>query len=114
MIPRKLALGPPVDAPIGIRIYGSGFTQPGFADELTLRLQAQRLKDVFNSIAGTWDVHDVWGDPGYQLDVLVDEDRAKLSGVTNASVAKTFNAYYAGHYLTTFREGDHQNNLRTR
>ena len=108
VIPRKLALGPPVDAPIGIRIFGSGFTQPGFADELELRRQAKRLKDVFNSIDGTWDVHDVWGDPGYQLDVLVDEDRSKLAGVTNASVAKTFNAYYAGHHLTTFREGDHK------
>ena len=108
IVPRKLALGPPVDSPIGIRIYGTGFTGPGFADEAELRRQAQLLKDVFNSIEGIWDVHDVWGDPGYQLDIVVDEDRAKLAGVTHASVAKTFNAYYTGHRLTTFREGDHK------
>ncbi len=108
VIPRKLALGPPVDSPIGIRIYGSGFATPGFADEAELRHQAKLLKDAFNSLDGVWDVHDVWGDPGYQLDVLIDEDRAKLAGVTNASVAKTFNAYYAGHRLTTYREDDHR------
>ncbi len=108
VIPRKLALGPPVDAPIGIRIYGSGFDTPGFADETELRRQAKLLKDTFASLDGVWDVHDVWGDPGYQLDVLIDEDRAKLAGVTNASVAKAFNAYYTGHRLTTYREGDHK------
>ena len=108
VIPRKLALGPPVDSPIGIRIYGSGFTTPGFADQTELRHQADLLKDVFISQEGVWDVHDIWGDPGYQLDVLIDEDRAKLAGVTNASVAKTFNAYYAGHRLTTYREDDHR------
>lgn len=108
VIPRKLALGPPIDAPIGIRIFGSGFTTPGFADQAQLRHQAQLLKDIFISQEGVWDVHDVWGDPGYQLDVLIDEDRANLAGVTNESVAKTFNAYYAGHRLTTYREDDHR------
>ncbi len=48
------------------------------------------------------------GSPSYQLDVLVDEDKANLAGVTNASLARTLNAYLSGHYITTFREGDHQ------
>ncbi|MHC5051908.1 MAG: efflux RND transporter permease subunit, partial [Planctomycetota bacterium] len=38
----------------------------------------------------------------------VDEDSANLAGVTNASLARTLNAYLSGHYITTFREGDNQ------
>ncbi|MHC5110457.1 MAG: efflux RND transporter permease subunit [Planctomycetota bacterium] len=108
VIPRKLALGPPVDTPIGIRIFGSGFSDPGFAEIDELLYQSERLKDVFRHEAGVWDVHDSWGDPGYQLDVDIDEDQAKLAGVTNATVATTFNAYFSGHFLTTYREGDHR------
>lgn len=108
IIPKKLSLGPPVDSPLGVRVYGTGFTEPGFANEAELRRQAERVKAVFTEMDGVWDVHDTWGDPGYQLDVRIDEDRANLAGVTNAAVAKGFNAYYSGHYLTTFREADHR------
>ncbi len=108
VIPRKLPLGPPIDAPISIRVYGSGLGSVGFANEWELRRQARRVKEVFESTDGMWDIHDVWGDPSYQLDIQIDEDKARLSGTTNASVARTLNAYYSGHPLTTFREGDHQ------
>ena len=102
VIPRELFLGPPIEAPIALRVYGQGF-----ADMATLRLFAERLKDMFRQRAGTWDVHDVWGSPGYQLQVDIDEERANLAGVTNLHVAETLNAYFSGHHLTTFREGDH-------
>jgi multidrug efflux pump subunit AcrB len=41
------------------------------------------------------------------MHVDVDEDKANLAGVTNATIAQTLNAYFSGHHLTTFREGDH-------
>ncbi|MCD4824713.1 MAG: efflux RND transporter permease subunit [Phycisphaerae bacterium] len=107
VIPRKLALGPPTDSPIAIRIFGSSSTNPGFADEAELRQQAAKFKKLLASLDGTWDIHDVWGDLGYQLDIDIDNDKANLAGVTNASVANSFSAYYSGHYLTTYREVDH-------
>ena len=107
IIPRKLGLGPPVDSPLAIRVFGSGFTAPGFGREHDLRAVAEDVKDVFRAVDGVWNVHDAWGDPGYQLDVVIDEDRASLAGVTNAAVANSFNAYFSGAYLTTYREGDH-------
>jgi len=103
IIPRELLMGPAVDAPIGIRISG-----PGFADMPTLRGLAERLKDILRRQPGVWDVHDTWGSTGYQLWVDIDPDRANMAGVTNLSVAQTLNAYFSGHYLTQFREGDHQ------
>ncbi|MEW6360205.1 MAG: efflux RND transporter permease subunit [Planctomycetota bacterium] len=102
VIPRELEMGPSVDAPIGIRIYGAGF-----ADIPTLRSFAKRLKDIVRKHPGAWDIHDAWGSPGFQVYVDIDQDRANVAGVTNLSVAQTLNAYLSGHYLTTFREGDH-------
>ena len=108
VIPRKLALGPPIDAPLAIRILGRGFATPGFAQEEALRQQADRVKEVFEDLDGVWDVHDTWGDSGLQVDLVLDEDKANLAGITNAAVAATLNAYFSGHFVTTFREGDHQ------
>ena len=59
-------------------------------------------------VDGTVDVHDAWGNFGYQLVVDVDEDKANLAGVSNAIIAQTLNAFFSGHYLTTYREGDHR------
>jgi multidrug efflux pump subunit AcrB len=102
IIPRRLIMGPATEAPIGIRIYGAGF-----ADMQVMREQGEKLKTLLRGIPGTWDVHDVWGAPSYQLEVVVDEDKANLAGVSNDSVAQTLNAYFKGHQLTTFREGDY-------
>ena len=101
IIPQELYLGPS-DAPVEIRVFG-----PGFADMNTLRGYADRVKSMVRNYSGTWDVSDSWGIPGFQLRVDVDEDKANLAGVTNAQIAQTLNAYYSGHHLTTFREGDH-------
>ncbi|MFB3067333.1 MAG: efflux RND transporter permease subunit, partial [Planctomycetota bacterium] len=107
VIVRQLMMGPVVDAPIGIRIFGPRLGA-GFADLSVMREQSDRLEALFRDHPGTWDIYDTWGSPSYQMDVLVDEDKANLAGVTNASLARTLNAYLSGHYITTFREGDHQ------
>jgi len=107
VIPRELMLGPVVDAPIGLRIYGPRLGA-GFADERVMREQASELMAIIRDHPGTWDVYETWGSSSYQLDVDIDEDRANLAGVTNAAVAQTLNAYFNGQRLTTFREADHQ------
>ena len=101
VVPQELLMGPSAD-PVEIRVYG-----PGFADMKTLRRFADRVKDMIRHYPGTWDVSDSWGVSGYQLRVDVDEDTANLAGITNVEIARTLNAYYSGHHLTTFREGDH-------
>lgn len=106
VIPRELMMGPVVDAPIGVRIYGPRLGT-GFADTRVMSAQADGLKQLFRERDDTWDIYDTWGSPAYQLRVDVDEDRANLAGVTNLGVAQTLNAYFSGHYLTSFREEDH-------
>jgi multidrug efflux pump subunit AcrB len=103
VIPRQLVMGPVVDAPIGLRLYG-----PQFADLNLLHEHADKLKELLRAQRGTWDVYDSWGSDGYQYSIDVDEDKANLAGVTNLGLAQSLNAYFSGHYITTFREGDHQ------
>ena len=106
IIPRELVMGPSVDAPIGIRIFGPRLGI-GFADLTVMREQADRLNVLLRKQPGTWDNYDTWGSSAYLLHIDVDEDKANLAGVTNLGLAQTLNAYFSGHYITTFREGDH-------
>lgn len=102
VIPRILTLGPPVDAPVGLRLYGSGF-----ADMEIMRRYAHRIKLVVQDDVGTWDVTDSWGAQVCELRLDVNQDRSAVSGVTSKAVAETLRTFYAGRQLTTFREGDH-------
>ncbi len=98
--PGKLDMGPPVDYPIQLRLSGLEIEE--------LRGYTVQLKDIMEGVDGTWDVNDSWGRLSFQMFIDTDEDKAKLAGVTNASVAQTSNAFFTGHYLTTYREEDHR------
>ncbi len=98
--PKKLEMGPPVSFPVQLRISGD--------DKGRLRTIADRVKAALAETEGTWDVHDSWGRQAFQVFARTDKSAANLAGVTNAAVAQTLNAYYSGHYLTTYREGDHR------
>lgn len=102
VVPVELALGPPAD-PVVLRVMGNGLAD---ADEL--RRIANRVKSIVNAEPDTWDVNDSWGVSGQQLFVDVDSNRASLSGIRNAEVASTLDAYYSGKLLTTYRESDRQ------
>jgi multidrug efflux pump subunit AcrB len=103
IVPKQLVTGTPVKSPIDIRVLG-----PRMGDDRELRKYAEQIKTVLRDSGMTWDVHDSWGEFGRQLDVEVDQDKANLAGVTNASVLLSMNAYYSGHPLTRYREGDKQ------
>lgn len=99
---KRLAMGPAA-APVELRVTGDGF-----ADINEVRRVADEIKMMIREEPGTWDITDSWGIDGFQLDVVVDEEKANLSGVTNSAIADTLNAYFSGLQLTTFREQDHQ------
>jgi len=103
VVPHQLVLGVPVVSPIDIRLLG-----PRLGGEQVLRKYGERIKDALRKCGLAWDIHDSWGEYGRQLDVDVDEEKAVLAGVTNAAVSLSMNAYYSGHPLMLYREGDRQ------
>jgi len=109
ILPKSLVMGTPVPSPIEYRLLG-----PRLANEKVLRRYSEQLEDAMRSSGMVWDVHDSWGEFGDQLDVNIRSTAANMAGVTNATVAQTLNAYYTGHYLTTYREGDHQVPIKLR
>ena len=100
IVPRMFVLGPPVESPIAIRIMGE--------NPLVLSRYADQIKAGLRDTGQAWDIHDSWGHSIKQLVVRPYEDVAKTAGVSRADLARTINAFFAGAYLTTYREGDHQ------
>ncbi len=103
VVPRQLVMGTPVPSPIEYRLHG-----PRLGSEKVLRYYGNKMKDVLRDSGYVWDVHDSWGELGFQYDVNLKPAEANMAGVTNDTVAHTLNAYYSGFYLTTFREGDRE------
>ena len=107
VVPRELVMGPAVASPVEFKIYGPKLGA-GFADEQLMRKLAAELTDIVSAHPGAWSVYDSWGAMAFEANVQIDSDKANLADVTNLSIATTLNSYYSGHYVTTFREEDHQ------
>lgn len=103
VVPQRLVTGEPILSTIDIRILG-----PRLADEQVLRTYAERVKRALYESGLAWNIHDAWGESILQLDVDIDQQKANLAGVTNATAAISMNAFYAGYPMTTYREGDRQ------
>ena len=97
---RQFSLGPPIANPIEYRLIGE--------DLETMWAAGERMVSAFRGTPGTVEPEHDWGNPGYDAELVVDNERANLAGVTSSAVAATLRDLYGGGLLTTYREGDHQ------
>ena len=95
---KYLESGPPVGAPIQIRVYGKDFKK--------LYAYARQIQDIFESIDGIRDVRDDWGLKIPKLSISINQEQARRVGVSTASIAHTFQRALTGEVVTFFREGD--------
>jgi multidrug efflux pump subunit AcrB len=98
VVAKKLEQGPPVGAPVAIRISGR--------DVDTLRKIAGDVRAVLNETPGALSVHDNYGELPLRLEVDVDDDRAALLGLSSAAVAQTARLAFSGQTVSLLREGD--------
>ncbi len=98
VVARRLEQGPPVDPPVQLRITGT--------DLPTLRRLGDRVAQALRD-AGADRVHDDLGRQMVNLTIAVDQDRAALLGVDNASAGLVIAAAFQGIPITDLREGDH-------
>ena len=97
---RLFALGPPISNPIEYRLVG---------DDLAAMSTASRaMVEVFRSTPGALEPNQNWGNAGYEVELVIDDDRAGLAGVSSKAIASTLRDLYGGGLLSTYREGDHQ------
>ncbi|MEZ5066010.1 MAG: efflux RND transporter permease subunit [bacterium] len=92
------ALGPPITAPIEVRLSG--------ADLDVLFANVDQVKEMLREIPGTKDVRDNWGPRVKKLVVAVDEVRALRAGLTNQDVAVSLQTMLSGLQSTEYREDD--------
>ncbi len=95
---RMLTAGPPVDKPVQVRISGT--------DMQTIYGIVDTVKDKLRTMNGVRNIGDDWGARTKKLNVDIDSERARRSGVSHQDVANSINTYVSGMTATFFREGD--------
>lgn len=97
---RTLETGKPVGIPVQVRISGEDLPR--------LRVEAEKVKQIFRDIPIAARVRDDWGDPSVREVMNVDVDRANMAHVTNADVSSSIDAALHGVSAGVLREGDKQ------
>jgi multidrug efflux pump subunit AcrB len=91
-----LQLGPPVDWPIQFRVGGS--------DIGMVRTLADQVSTALRSNPNTRTINFNWYDMGRSVLVTVDQEKARLVGMTSEQVAKSLNDVLSGRTVTQLRD----------
>jgi multidrug efflux pump subunit AcrB len=100
VVARTLEQGPPVGAPVAIRLTGDDVT--------TLRQAGDQVKALLASVQGTRSVYHDYGEIPLGLGVKVDADQAALAGLSSADVAHNMRLAYSGQTASMWRDGEHE------
>ncbi len=95
---QRLENGPPVGHPVVFRVVGE--------DVETLRRISHEVAAVMRTNPNVRDVHLDWNEKAKSVKVEIDQDRARLLGVSSQDVAQALQAHQVGATLTQYREGD--------
>ena len=95
---KKLMNGPPVGAPLQIRITGP--------DIKTLYALRDRVASLVEAQPGVSRVWDDWGQWTKKMLVEVDQDKAREAGLTSYDVAVSLQTSMSGLQASSYREGD--------
>ncbi len=103
---QELAQGPPVGAPVSVRIGGD--------DLETLRKLSYRVEGILRETAGTDNIRNELRGGGGEIRVEVDRDRAGMLGIPQAAVARILRMALAGEPVTSFRLGGEEREVTLR
>ncbi len=97
-IVKSLDSGPPVGAPIQLKVYGKDLPK--------LYAYTQQVQELLETEAGVRDIRDDWGALVPKLSIDINQDQARRIGVSTQSIAQVLAGSFVGGTLTEFREGD--------
>lgn len=95
---RPLELGAPAWPPVAVRISGR--------DDDTLFDIVERVKAQVRATRGTVQISDDWGPRTKKAVIRIDENRARLAGVTHQDIAISMQSFFTGITATDFREDE--------
>ena len=94
----RLENGPPVGFPVQFRVSGE--------DIPTLRALAEEVAAVMRQNPHLQNVQFDWGEPSKVITVTVDQNKARLLGLSTQQIATLLNTSLNGLAATTYREGN--------
>ena len=94
----RLENGPPVGFPIQLRVSGE--------DIPALRVQARKVADLLRSNPDTANVQFDWDEMAKVIKLDIDQDKARLLGISSQELASFLNSSLNGTQATFFRERD--------
>lgn len=103
---RTLEQGPPVGAPIAVRVSGDRVAD--------LRTVGEQIKAILNAESGVSSVDHNYGELPLALKVDVNEDRATLAGLSSADIAEATQLGFSGTTASYLREGDKEIPIQVR
>jgi multidrug efflux pump subunit AcrB len=98
IVVREYEQGPPIDAPVAVRLVG---------DDLdTLRTGSAKVADLLRSVPGLLAIEDPLAVPRTDLELTIDREAAALLGVPIAEIARTVRFGLAGLEVGSVRDPD--------
>lgn len=94
----RIENGPPVGYPVQYRISGQNID--------TLRDIAGEVSSVMRQDGELSNIHFDWSELSKAIDIEIDQDKARLLGVSSQDVAALLNMTLNGYTVTSYREGE--------
>ncbi len=93
----RFTFGPPVSFPVQFRVIGD--------DPMKVRDIAYQVRDTMHSDEAIVDPHLNWNEQSPSVKLVIDQDRARLLGLTPQDVAMRLKMLISGVTVTTVRDG---------
>ncbi len=94
----RLENGPPVGYPVQFRVSG--------ADVEQVRLIAEQVSTMMRANSHLQDVSFDWNEKVKSVHLIVDQDKARVLGISSRDIAQTMQGWLNGVALTQYREND--------
>ncbi|WCM91919.1 efflux RND transporter permease subunit [Acidovorax sp. NCPPB 2350] len=95
---KLLPNGPPVAYPVQFRVIGT--------DPATLRVRADQVRTILREHPQMRGVNDNWNESVKVMRLEIDQDKARVLGVTSQSIAQAARTVFTGTTVGQYREGD--------
>jgi multidrug efflux pump len=96
----RLENGPPVGFPVQFRVIGE--------DKDAIRAIANEVADVMRANPWTRDVNVDWEEASRVIRLVIDQDRARVLGISTQELAQYVGTVISGQAITAWREKDRQ------
>jgi len=90
--------GPPVGFPVQFRLSGQNMGQ--------LRRIAEQIAEVMRGNPHLTNVHLDWGEQSKMVSIEIDQNKARLLGLSSQDLSQMLNTWLTGLPVTSYRDGD--------